>query len=199
MGKRRSRHRGGRPKLHRYLKHRRTVRVWVSVAACLILMALMLADRQQWLIDRGGDDLARYDGQTFVVDRVVDGDTLILRVWDGDSSTTRVRLWGIDSPELAAPGRGRPVADPWAEAARDRVQALVEGRRVYLELEPSRVRGRHGRVLAFVRMPDGEWLNERLLVEGLAAADNRWPHRHVDRYRQLEHQAKRSGAGIWQR
>ncbi len=66
-----------------------------------------------------------------------------------------------------------------------------------VRLEAHRLRGRYGRLLAYIVLPDGTVLNERLLSEGLAQADDRWPHRDMDRYRQLEDQAKREKRGLW--
>jgi endonuclease YncB( thermonuclease family) len=46
-------------------------------------------------------------------------------------------------------------------------------------------------------LPDGAVLNEQMLLAGLAVADDRWPHRHDDRYRLLQLQAQRERVGRW--
>lgn len=161
--------------------------------AVLLLVALFLADRWGVLV-YGGAEATRYDGRSFDVVAVIDGDTLDLDVPDGSSATTRVRLWGINTPERGR--QGRP-AETGAEAATERTQELALGQRVTLRLEPHRLRGQYGRLLAYVVLADGTILNERLLSEGLARADDRWPHREVDRYAQLQRQAQREGRGLW--
>ncbi len=158
-----------------------------------LLLLVVVGERSGWLIF-GGSDLRRYDGQTFRVVEVIDGDTLDLAVYDGDRPTTRVRLWGIDTPELARPAR---PAEPWADAARRSADRWAFDRRVTLRLEPHRVRDRFGRLLAYVDLNDGTVLNERLLSEGLAEADARWPHRDLERYARLQEQARRAVAGRW--
>ena len=107
---------------------------------------------------------------------------------------TQVRLWGVDSPEVA--GRDRP-AEPFADEARTFTRARTAGGLVTLTLEPHRTRGAFGRLLAHVELPDGTSLNEALLAAGLARADDRWPHALLGRYAQLERAARREGAGIW--
>ena len=91
---------------------------------------------------------------------VTDGDSLRLR--DG----RRVRLLGINAPELARDGR---AAEPLANLARQTLQALLAGRQtVYLHTYGQ---DRYRRVLAEVyRQPGGEHLGEALLRRGLARA-----------------------------
>lgn len=166
-----------------------------AVGIALALALLVAADRAGMLA-LPTNDLRRYDDRTFSVERVVDGDTLVLAATDGKRDTTRVRLWAVNAPELARPEEGKP-AEPLAEAARERVAALIEGERVTLDLEPHRLRDKHDRVLAFVTLPDGRVVNELLVTEGLARADARWPHRDVERYATLEKAAKKAKVGLW--
>ncbi|MEM6749479.1 MAG: thermonuclease family protein [Planctomycetota bacterium] len=156
--------------------------------------------------DRGGlglaapNDLARYDGVTAKVVRVVDGDTLLVDIPDlrEDAPETRVRLWGIDAPELAKPSRNQP-AEPGAQAATDALQALTEGQVVTLVLEPHRPRGDFGRVVAHVRLADGRQAAAVLLERGLARSDGRWSHARIDSYARLERTAREARVGIWDR
>lgn len=96
---------------------------------------------------------------TVRVQRVVDGDTLKLS--DGRS----VRLIGINAPELAHHGRN---IEPFAEAARRRLQALVDASGGRLSLQVGReARDHYGRTLAHAYDRRGENLEARLLAEGL--------------------------------
>jgi endonuclease YncB( thermonuclease family) len=60
------------------------------------------------------DDWKRYHGQRFEAVEVVDGDTLDLAAVDGEKSTTRVRLIGVDTPETKHPTVGRMYFGPEA-------------------------------------------------------------------------------------
>lgn len=175
-------------------KRRRANWRW-SIMILVLIVILTWMDRQGKLLTRGGD-WNRYQDQSFLVTRVVDGDTLDLDAPDGESQTTRVRLWGIDTPELARPSQGTS-AEPFAEQARDRARELADGRTVRITVEPSRLRDRYGRLLVFVELPDGSSLNEQLVVEGLAEADDRWQHPKLERFELLEKQARSDRVGMW--
>lgn len=178
-----------------FLLRQRRRRVAVTLVAVALLAGLIVADRSGWLL-YAGDEVGEYDGRTFRVVRVIDGDTLDVAVPDGASPTTRIRLWGIDTPERARPNEGL-AAQPFAEEATEMARRLAEGRDVLLMLEPHRVRGEYGRVLAYVTLPDGSMLNELLLLAGMARADNRWAHRHARRFELLQLQAQRQRLGVW--
>jgi micrococcal nuclease len=183
--------------LARHLLRRRRVG-WPALLAALLLSGLAIADRQGWLLqvgDADAADLRTYDGRAFRVTRVVDGDTLDVDHPDGQYAGTRIRLWGVNTPELAHQAGAQD--EPLAAQARDFTQRLTMGQTVTLTLEPHRVRGSFGRVLAFVTLPDGVVLNEAIISAGLSEADDRWPHRHVERYDLLEKQAQRDGVGLW--
>jgi endonuclease YncB( thermonuclease family) len=158
---------------------------------------LILADRQGWLLTVQPDELARYDGQSFVVVRVIDGDTFEIEAQDPveQRPMTRVRLWGVNCPEASRPGQ--PIQEPWAAQATEFTRRLTQAGPVTLRLEPQRVRGVYGRVLAHVTAAEGTNLNEALLLEGLAVADDRWPHDELVRYAAAEMRAKQAGCGLW--
>ena len=158
-------------------------------------MVLVAADRAGWLLYDGGD-WGRYDGASFMVTQVVDGDTLYIDVPDADQPSTRVRLWGVNAPELARPDLDRQ-AQPFAVEATDLVRELCNDQPVRLHLEPHKTRGKYGRLLAYVELSDGTLLNERLLSQGLARADGRFSHRWVERFASLETQARHNRVGIW--
>ncbi len=175
-------------------------RFWWRVAAAVACLAVLVALDQAGLLLAHGGDVGRYDGRSLLVDRVIDGDTLDVWAPDGASPTTRIRIWGIDTPEVKKSATGdtpAQPAEPFADEATAMTAQLVGGQVVTLRLESSRPRGRHGRVLAHVELPDGTLLADRLLTAGLAEADDRWPHRHAERFGLLQRQAKRDAVGVW--
>jgi len=183
------------PSLDTYLVRRRWKHRGIA-AAVIAALALLAALDHRGLLLYAGDDMQRYDGRRVEVVHVIDGDTLIVDVPDRGEPTTRIRLWGIDTPELAKPDRGQP-AEPYAKEAKVKAAQLAEGRTVTLALEPHRTRGDFGRILAYVSLPDGTHLAEHLLKQGLARFDARFQHRHYRRYRLLEEQAKTQNKGLW--
>lgn len=140
-------------------------------------------------------DFERYHAKMFRVVAVVDGDTIEIDIPDGRHSRTRIRLWGIDAPETNDPNRGVMYFGPQAtEFAR----RLVRGKQVQVYLDrDNRTRGKYGRLLAYVRLPDGRFLNEVLLSEGFAYADLRFRHSFYHKYEQLQASARRKQHGLW--
>ena len=185
--------RGGSLRQMRFRGRRR--RLW-SVEL-VVLALLIIADRRGWLLVRDADDLPAYHGRLALVSRVIDGDTIEISVPDSmadGAATTRVRLWGIDAPEMP---HFDQAEEPLAREATNLAIGMVQGREVRLYLEPQRPRDSYGRVLAHVESSDGRSLNEALLEAGLARADDRWPHTRLTRYAQVELAARRAQVGLW--
>ena len=159
-----------------------------------VVAALVAADRAGLFGRRPQPDKARYNGRTFPVARVVDGDTLDVDTPDGDRPRTRVRLWGVDTPEMVKPDA--PVQHFGPEASRF-AKDLCAGKRVTLHLERRRTRGRYGRLLAYVVLPDGRMLNRVLVEEGFGYADPRFEHSHKAEFTRLAEQARAAGRGLW--
>lgn len=127
---------------------------------------------------------------TLEVAQVVDGDTL--RLVDGRS----VRLIGINTPELGRDGR---KAEPFALAARRRLQALVQASdgRVGLVLGQER-QDRYGRTLAHAYDAQGRNLEAVLLADGLGFMVAVAPNTPLVACQQrAEQQARQNGLGVW--
>jgi endonuclease YncB( thermonuclease family) len=139
-------------------------------------------------------DFEKYHEKAFTVLKVVDGDTIDIDVPDGKYNHTRIRLWGIDTPETKNPKTG--VMYFGMEAA-EFARELALGKQITVYLEEHRTRGKFGRLLAYVKLPDGRFLNEILLSEGFAYADIRFRHSFYHKYKQLEAAAHRQKKGLW--
>ena len=126
--------------------------------------------------------------ETTLVERVVDGDTLVI------SGGDRVRLIGVDTPETKHPNK--PV-QPFGKEASEFTRRMVEGKRVQLQFDPGETKDKYGRTLAYVYI-DGQFLNELLLREGLARAMLNYPFsaEAKARFRAAEADAKAARRGI---
>jgi len=162
-------------------------------ALVAILLLSVVADRVRGR--RQGDDYTRYHDRVFSVVKVVDGDTFDIGIPDGQYATTRIRLWGVDTPEVA--GSKASEMHYGAQASAFAKQTLSGGQ-VRIELSPTKTRGLYGRLLAYAYLvPEGESLNELLLENGFAYADWRFPHPLKKRYKTVEKRAQRRGVGLW--
>ena len=81
------------------------------------------------------NDLEKYHAKTFTVVNVVDGDTIDIDAADGKYDHTRVRLWGIDTPETKNPKTGVMYFGPEA-AEFTKELALGKPVTVYLDEDP---------------------------------------------------------------
>ena len=140
-------------------------------------------------------DLEKYHGRVFFVIKVVDGDTLDIDIPDGKYGHTRIRLWGIDTPETKKPGS--PVMYFGPEASNFATKLALNKRvRVFVD-ETKDTRDKFGRLLAYIQLPDDRFLNEVLISEGFAYADLRFDHSLYYKYISLESAARSIKRGLW--
>lgn len=166
--------------------------VWtIAIAA---VAGMVLADRTGVFGRAPVPDPVKYDGNSFMVVRVVDGDTLDLDAPDGRRPTTRVRLWGVDTPETVKPNT--PVQHFGPEASAFATRAAL-GKRVRLELDLRQPRDKYKRLLAYVFLPDGRMLNRTLIEEGYGYADPRFDHRLRSEFVRLQRAAMKARRGLW--
>lgn len=175
----------------------------LAVAAIILLAGLGLMDRRfggglrqsisHWGTD--WDEYSRYHNRPFPVVNIVDGDTLDLGTPDRTTPTTRVRLLGIDTPEK---GIGDNPAMFFGPEATEYATGLVLGQEVTVLLDTvGDVRDKYGRLLAYIRLPDGSILNEQLIAKGYGYADLRFRHSHFDAFVALQQRAMDNKAGLW--
>ena len=187
------------PKLTGSQRRRRYAlrRVGWALAAAAVLLAMYVADQQGIFGRIAGpvrDDFTRYHGKSFRVTHVVDGDTIDIDEPDRGAPATRIRLWGVDTPETKHPNK--PVQHFGPEATVFTTRAC-EGKTVRLELLSGNTRDKYGRLLAYVHLPGGTMLNRELIRQGYGYADPRFPHPLTSEFQQLQAQARAADAGLW--
>ncbi|MDW5594951.1 thermonuclease family protein [Conexibacter stalactiti] len=168
---------------------------WIAL---LLVAGLVLGDVRPpggwpgWL--GGGDPALRPGGSTAAqVERVVDGDTIAVRVGD---ERERVRYIGVDTPETVKPDA--PV-ECWGPAASALNKRLVrDGEQVTLRFDRE-LRDRYGRLLAYVyRGRDRLFVNARLVRDGAARTLSISPNTaHAGELARLQADARAAGRGMW--
>ena len=128
---------------------------------------------------------------TGVVRRVVDGDTIEMRI--GRTNET-VRLLGVDTPETVHPTK--PIECYGPEAAARTKELLAKGATVRIERD-AEARDHFGRLLLYVFVGH-EMVNESLLREGFARPLTIAPNvaRAAD-FDRLASEARNRGVGLW--
>lgn len=154
--------------------------------------------------DGGGQDGGGQDGggqgpaeasrvlrQPARVERVVDGDTVVVRL-DRSRRLADIRLIGIDTPEMST-GCAGEAAKRMAE------RMLPRGTRVVLVSDPTQdLADRYGRLLRYV-MKGSSDINKRLVKRGYASVyvyDNT-PFQRTRAYRAAAAHARSHQAGLW--
>ena len=189
-----------RPRVHTTSRCKRNI----ILLLCLpVLILLVLFDniciKHKWQSQSPDDtqilaaDSRKYHAGTFTVINIVDGDTLDIDAPEGLSEHTRIRLLGIDAPEKTT----ESGAMYFAAEATEFVKKAAFGKQVEIYLD-EKTRGKYGRLLAYVKLPDDGFLNEILLSEGFAYADLRFRHSFYNKYKQLESRARTGKKGLWQ-
>lgn len=127
------------------------------------------------------------------VTAVVDGDTIDVTTPDGDE--LRVRLIGIDAPEI---GRDGAATDCYGEEAREFVDELLYGHQVMLMTDDTQGDvDKYGRLLRYVIID--EHLAEDIIISAGYAREYTYdqPYVHRDSHLAGERAAQIADAGLW--
>lgn len=156
------------------------------VGSVVLLVVVALLVLRPW----EGEPEAGPASAAAVVTRVVDGDTIEVRIGD---EVEDVRLIGVDTPETVKPGTPVQCFGPRASHFTKRQLA---GKQVRLVFGAER-RDVYGRLLAYVYL-DGRLYNGALLQRGLARTLTIPPNdRFAPRFERIELAAARAARGLW--
>jgi len=137
-----------------------------------------------------------------LVKRVVDGDTFLL------SNGDKVRLLGIDTPEkyeskkldkdVETTHQDKKTIKKLGKLASDYVKNFVEGKKVYLEKESNYDdKDRYGRLLRWVYLEDGTFVNGKIIRDGYAQVYEKFPVSKLDELRKFQKEARENNRGLW--
>ena len=142
-----------------------------------------------------------HNNETAFVERAVDGDTLKL------SDGRRVRLIGVDTPELHYSEKllrdshrtHKDIKEIQELGRRAAVftKQLCEGKSVRIELDVRKT-DKYGRLLAYIYLTDGTFVNAEILKEGYGQVMTIPPDvRYADYFLKLERSARQARKGLW--
>ena len=130
---------------------------------------------------------------TYRVDRVVDGDTVVL---DIEGKATTIRLIGLDTPEVVDPKK--PIQCYGPEASKE-AHTLLEGVEVRLETDPTQGEfDKYGRTLGYLFLSDGTNFDEFMIRRGFGREytyDK--PYKYQAEFKAAELQAQVERIGLW--
>jgi len=125
-----------------------------------------------------------------VVQKVADGDTVT--VFTPEGTKLRVRLFGIDAPEVP---HGREPGQPFGEQAQQALERKLLGKLVTLEVVDV---DRHRRIVGILRSGPQN-INRQMVQEGWA-----WAYRqylkgpHASEFISTENEARFRRLGLWE-
>jgi len=125
--------------------------------------------------------------QIYTVERVIDGGTIKL------TNGERVRLIGVDTPETVHPSK--PV-EYFGKEASAFTKRMCEGKVVKLELDWEK-RDKYNRLLAYVYLEDGTFLNAEIVKQGYGHAYTKFPFKYLEEFREYEREAREQKRGLW--
>ena len=133
-----------------------------------------------------------FAGQHQVI-RVVDGDTIVINY---GGKYEEVRMLCVNTPKPVHPDEKQNI--PMGKVASRYTQKKLIGKYVNLEFEIKRLRGNHGRLLAYVFV-DGQNLNLDLVMQGLSPYYTKYgKSKNYDaEFRVAEEQARKEKLNIW--
>ncbi len=126
--------------------------------------------------------------------RTIDGDTIQVCCINGRRE--KVRYIGVNTPETKHP---RKDVEYFGEEASEANRKLVEDKTVVLEFHVEQ-RDRYGRLLAYVFLKDGTFVNAWLVENGYAQVMTVPPNvKHQNTFLKLQREAREAGRGLWER
>ncbi len=132
------------------------------------------------------------DSAVVQVIRVIDGDTIQVCCIFGDRE--KVRYIGINTPEIHHPMKG---IEPFGKEASEANRKLVDGKTVRLEFDVQQV-DRYNRLLAYVYLEDGTFVNAWLVENGYAQVMTVPPNvKHQELFLKLQREAREAKRGLW--
>jgi micrococcal nuclease len=146
--------------------------------------------------------------ETYVVKRVVDGDTFELDGKDENGKNLRVRLLGVDTPEkwesskldkdAQRTGKDKKTIQKLGQLASDYVKKLAEGKKVTLVPEQHyEDKDVYGRLLRYVYLEDGTFVNKKIIEDGYGNAFRKYPVSKLDELIKAENDARQNNRGLW--
>ncbi|MBF0485962.1 MAG: thermonuclease family protein [Candidatus Omnitrophica bacterium] len=135
----------------------------------------------------------------------------VVHVYDGDTvkldNGEHVRLLGIDAPEMhenpklmrdsARSGMDTKTILTMGREAYRYVKPLVDQKQVRLEFDVVR-RDKYGRLLAYLYLTDGTFVNAEIIKNGYAYPMTIPPNvRHADEFKEYFKEARAANLGLW--
>lgn len=134
---------------------------------------------------------ANNGSELYKVIRVIDGDTIVINY---KGVKEKVRFIGVNTPEIHHPVK---KVEPFGLEAASYTKKLLQDKYIRLEFDVQQ-RDKYGRLLGYIYLSDGTFINARLVAEGYAQVMTVPPDvKCADEFIYLQRQARLAGKGLW--
>lgn len=151
------------------------------------------------------ENIVNQDNNFYPVSKVTDGDTFEVEI---DGKKEKVRMLAIDTPEkwesnklnkdVERTGNDKKTIKKLGELSSNYTKKLISGKKVRLEPDPTNDdRDRYDRLLRYVYLEDGTFVNLKIVEDGYANAYTRFPITKKDEFIQAERKARENKRGLW--
>ncbi len=145
------------------------------------------------------------DKKTYLVKKISDGDTFEVEI---EGKTEKVRMLGIDTPEkwdseklerdAERTGKDKETIRKLGTLSSDFTTRLIGGKKVVLIPDSkSDDKDKYGRLLRYVYLEDGTFVNLKIVEEGYANAYRKFNVSKQTEFIQAEKYAREKKKGLW--
>lgn len=166
-------------------------RGWIVAGAVVFIGIGLLALKLGWMKPVNPKVLLKYEPGSYAIKAFNDGDTIVV---DMNGTDETIRFIGIDTPETHKPNA--PVQCYGPEASAYTKQRIGEGRVRLVADRLTTNRDRYDRLLRYVVLEDGTYLNKELVEKGYAFAYS-FPFARSHEYHTAQDDAQAAKRGLW--
>lgn len=141
----------------------------------------------------------------YIVKKVNDGDTFEIFI---DGKTEKVRMLGIDTPEkwdsdkferdLKRTGKDKETIKKLGTLSSEFTTRLIGGKKVLLQADTKGDdKDKYGRLLRYVYLEDGTFVNLKIVEEGYANAYRKFNVSKQNEFIKAENEAREKKKGLW--
>lgn len=164
---------------------------WMSLLALVVSLGVIWAQQNGWL-SAGGNIITQDQPGLYSIANFVDGDTVAINM---NGKVEKVRFVGIDTPETHKPNTPVQCYGPAAAAY---TKNIIGNNKVRLVSDSlSTDRDRYDRLLRYVYLPDGTFVNQKLVQNGYAFYYPYFPFTKSSQFAADQEAAMMTHKGLW--
>ena len=164
---------------------------WIVIAAIILITLGITAHQLGWVKPVDPSTLMKYEPGSYAIKKFVDGDTVIVDMGGTDET---IRFIGVDTPETHKPNTPVQCYGPLAAAYTK--QRIGNSRIRLVSDRLTTNRDRYNRLLRYVVLNDGTYLNKDLVAKGYGFAYS-FPFAQLQAYADTMQQAQQNHRGLW--